>query len=114
MRASQGPGPLRRSDGQANLAGSAFFNASGLSIEQDFDAVFAQNLRDLVGHVLIFASEQLRRSLDYCHATAEAPEHLPEFEADVTSAQNQQILGQFVQLHDRSRIERREDRKSVV
>src|SRR5262245_55521541 len=104
MRASKGSGALRRLSGQTNLAASALFNTRGLGVEQDFDAVFAQNLRDLVGHVLIFASEQLRRALDNRHATAEAPEHLPKFETDVTSAQNQQMLGQFVEFHDRSRI----------
>src|SRR3989441_2672367 len=38
--------------------------------------------------------------MDECHAAAKAPEHLPELEADVPSANHQQVIGDLVQLHD--------------
>src|SRR5215475_5986742 len=108
MRTCERSLAFRRSYGQMNLAPSTFFNARSLGVEQDLDAVFAQDPRDLIGHILIFASEQLRRALHNRDAAAETPKHLPEFETDVPPAQNQQMLGQFVQLHNRSRIENRD------
>src|SRR5262245_26712802 len=108
MRTCERSLAFRRSYGQMNLAASTFFNARSLGVEQDLDPAFAPDPSDLIGHILIFASEQLRRALDNRHAAAEAPKHLPEFESDVTSAQNQQAPRQFVQLHDRRRIESRD------
>src|SRR5262247_2871893 len=94
MRARQCSLSFRRSHGQMYLSASASFNAGSLGVEQDLDAVLAHDFRDPVGHILIFASEQLRTALDDRHAAAEAPKHLPEFEADIAPAQNQQMLRQ--------------------
>src|SRR5262245_54802215 len=43
--------------------------------------------------------------MDDGHATSESPEHLPELQADVSAAEDEQVFVQFGQPHDAGIIE---------
>src|SRR6058998_1435225 len=77
-----------------------------LRIEQHFHSVLAQNLADLLGDVGVLAWRELRGALDDRHAAAEAAEHLPELEPDVAASQDQEVLRQHGEFHDRRGVER--------
>ncbi len=50
-------------------------------------------------HIFVLARDQPRRHLDDGDLAAEAAVHLPELEADVAAADDDQVLGQEVDLH---------------
>ena len=75
-----------------------------MCVQQNFDSILLENFGDLFADVGVLAAQQLASGVDDGHATAEAPEHLPELQPDITAAQNQQVLGHRVQLHDGSAV----------
>src|SRR5215212_1307139 len=64
----------------------------GLSVQQDFYAVLAHDVRDRFGYVRVFAAHQLAAPLHYGYLAAEAPEHLGELQPDVAAAEHEQVL----------------------
>src|SRR6059036_1241195 len=66
----------------------------------------SQNLADLLGDVGVLAWRELRGALDDRHAAAEAAEHLPELKPDVAASQDQEVLRQHGEFHDRRGVER--------
>ena len=55
----------------------------------------------LARDVAVFAADQAVAVLDDAHPRAEAAEHLRELEPDVAAADDDQVLGQHVELHHR-------------
>jgi len=62
-------------------------------VEADRDALGFEDFADRVRHVLILAATQARRLLDHGDLGAEAPEHLRELEADIASADDDEMAG---------------------
>ena len=56
--------------------------------------------RDFLRNIDIFSREQLSARLHDSYLAAEAPEHLPELEADITATQHQKVLRHKVEFHD--------------
>src|SRR5262245_35098956 len=103
MRTAYGPLARDRTHSQIDRS-VAILDAHWRSIEEEFDVVIPKDLSYLLGHIAILMLQQLRPALDDRHVAAETPEHLGEFEADITSAEHEQMLGQIVQIHNRRRI----------
>ena len=82
-------------------------HASRIRIQEDFNSVFAQDLCDLLRNIDILAREKLPRRLNDCHSAAETPEQLAKLESNITSAQNQQMLRQRIEFHDRNIVKER-------
>ena len=57
---------------------------------------------DGFGDILVFAANQPRSHLDDRDFAAEAPEHLPELEPDITAADDDQMLREEVDLEHRA------------
>jgi hypothetical protein len=57
-------------------------------------------------HVVVLARDQSRRHLHHRDARAEAAKHLRELQADVTAADDQQVLGEGVELEHAAVVER--------
>src|SRR5271155_926463 len=74
--------------------------------EQDLDAIRLEQLVNLSGNVRILTTQELLSVLHDGDSTAKAAKHLAEFQTDVAAPQNQQMFRQFLQLHDRSGVER--------
>src|SRR5262245_22402642 len=83
------------------------FNLHRFALQQDFNAIFLQDKRHGLGYVRILAGEKLSASLNYRDLAPKAAEHLSKFQSDVASAQDDQMLGHAVELHNRSGVEPR-------
>ena len=99
--------PVGRAHGQADRRRRPGSTRSGVGLQQDLDAVLAQDVGHRVGHVGVLAGQQPLAALHDRHLAAEAAEHLAELQADVAAAQHEQVLRHRVQLHDRGRVQRR-------
>jgi hypothetical protein len=77
-------------------------------VQKNFDSVLLQNVQEFDDDIGILIPEQLGTLLEDRHAAAETPEELAEFEADVPAANDQEMLRDYVQLHDRSTVEKRD------
>ena len=64
--------------------------AQGLGVEQDYDAVLAQDVGDRFGYVRVFAAHQLSAPFYDGDLAAETPEHLGELQPDVAAAEHEQ------------------------
>ncbi len=71
-----------------------------LGAQDKADSFALQCLPQLVGHVGVFAGENLLVAIDDRHLAAEPAKHLPELQADVPAAEDQQVLRQFGQFQD--------------
>src|SRR5215510_11334353 len=69
-----------------------------LGPDETFDAFGAQDPLHFTGNVGIFPPEKLWAILDDRHATAEATVRLAEFEADVASAEHDQVWRHVVEF----------------
>ena len=54
-----------------------------------------------LGHVQVFAWQQLPALLDERHPAAESSEHLGELDPDVAAAEDEEVLGDGAEAHDR-------------
>jgi hypothetical protein len=88
--------------GDAIARAGDFFDGG---VEMKLEAVFPEDAGDGFGDVLVFSAEELRIALENGDATAEAAKELREFEADVASAENKEMRGNFGEFHDRSAIQ---------
>src|SRR5262249_14205972 len=79
------------------LTGSAA-HAQNLGIEQNLDALVAQNLPHLFSSVGVFARHELGAPFDDGHAAAEAAIDLRKLEADIAAAEHDEMLRQRTEL----------------
>ena len=100
MRSCQSTFSGRSTHCQLDMAICSLGGTQGTCLKQDFYAVLAQYFSDFVGHILVFACQQVCSSLDNRDLAAEAAEHLPEFQTDIATAQDQQVFRHDVELHD--------------
>src|SRR5450755_623007 len=87
-------------DRQCDMTIVCLAHALGGGLEENLDTILTQNLSNGLGYVLIFTSEQLGAALDDSDLAAEAAKHLPEFQTDVATAQDQQVLRHAIELHN--------------
>ena len=73
----------------------------GLRGQLKFNAFGFEDFLQLSHDVFVFAGQNTFAAVDDGYLAAEAAKHLSEFEADVAAAQDQQMLGNFLQIHDR-------------
>ena len=78
---------------------SALVEAQALRVEPEGDAFAFEHRLDRGRHLLVLAGDDARRHLDDGDAAAEAPVHLRELEADVAAADDDQVLGQEIDVH---------------
>ena len=69
------------------------------AFQPNLDTLRLKNFLDRLGDVFRLPSNQSVAHLDQCHPTAKPTIHLREFQADVPSAYNNQVLRQDVDLH---------------
>jgi hypothetical protein len=67
----------------------------------DFDSVFAEDVGDRRGDVLILVGQQLRAALDHRDRAAEAAHRLRKLEADVPAAEHDEPWGDALQVEQR-------------
>ena len=72
------------------------------AFEANVDAFALEDLEDRRRHVLVLAANQPIAHLDDGDLAAEAPEHLAELEADVAAADDDEMLGDEVDVHHRA------------
>ncbi len=60
-----------------------------LGVQYNFNSVLPRILRHFFRDVAILSCEQLAAILNDCNAASKAPEHLPEFQPDISSTENQ-------------------------
>src|SRR5438552_3572076 len=74
-----------------------FLDSFDATVQSNVDAFlgekFSQRLRD----IRIFPFDQLRRALQHSDLAAKKPEHLSEFQCDITATQHDQMFRQLVQ-----------------
>ena len=99
MGTYKGRSALRALNRQDDLS-VRFLNARRPGVQREMNALRFEDLSQFAGNFRVLAWQNLVAVMDDCHAAAEAPEHLPELEADVPSANHQQVIGDVVQLHD--------------
>ena len=90
--------PGRRPHRNGDLVPGEAVNADRLSAEQDLDALGGQDIQYLFRVLGILATHQLPTRLDDCHSAAEAAIGLCHFDADIASAQHDQVRRQIVEL----------------
>src|SRR5262249_13302400 len=69
-------------------------------IEDEIHPLLLQCLFQRLAHVGVLARQELTAAVDDGDPAAEAAEHLPELQADVPAAQDEQVLRQLSQLED--------------
>ncbi len=92
---------VRRANGQRHAGAVRRLHPDRRRGGQDRDPVIAQDRGDPVRDVLVLDHHQARGVLDDRDLAAEPAEHLPELQPDVAAAEDDQVLGELVQLHDR-------------
>ena len=80
-------------------AGSARRGAAHASADNDVDSFGAEDPFQRLRDVGVLAVEQMRPSLHHRHRRSETPEHLRELASDVSAADDDEVLGQRLQLH---------------
>ncbi len=75
------------------------FNAGGAGFKPELDSFSFKRLLQFGYDVLIFGTKQALTGVNDRDAAAKPAEHLAEFEADVSAAEDQQMLGNFLQFH---------------
>ena len=84
------------------LVAAAATRLMHFAFEPDVDALGLEDLADRRGDVLVFALDQAIAHLDDGDLAAEAAEHLPELEPDVAAADDDEVLGDEVDVHHRA------------
>src|ERR1700674_5334363 len=85
-----------------------FPNVSSFRIQQDLNLVLAQYFGDFFGNILILAREQLAPGLNDRHSTAKPAEELTKLQANVASAQDQQMIRNGIEFHNGNVVEERD------
>src|SRR5688572_18637080 len=67
-----------------------------------------QNLANGLGYIFVFTSNQTRAHLNNRDFAAEAAIHLTKFQADITPADDDEVLRQKINLHHRGIVEKRD------
>ncbi len=80
---------------------AALFHGHALGAGFDDDAFVAQDLRHPLRHVGVLARDDARHLLDDRDPRPEPPVHLAELETDVAAADDDQVLGEKVDVHHR-------------
>jgi hypothetical protein len=80
---------------------------SCVRIQHDFNSVLPQNFGDFFRNIGVLAGQKLARALNDRYSTAKAPEKLAELQADVASAQDQQVIRERFEFHDGDVVEER-------
>lgn len=88
--------------GQPQMAAAGLPDPQRRRRGQDLDPVVAEDGRDLLRDVVVLEHHQTRCALDDGDAAAEPAEHLRELQPHVASAEDEQGLREFAQLHDRA------------
>ena len=73
-------------------------DAQHLRLQQDLDAFVLHQFQERVGHVRVFPFEKLRAALNDRHAAAEAAHRLGELQADVAAAEDDEMIGQALEI----------------
>src|SRR6202030_2334041 len=73
-----------------------------LGVQANLDPFGLENVLDGGRHILVFVLDEPRTHLDNRDVAAEAPEHLPELEADVAASDDDQVAGQKIDVHHRT------------
>ena len=73
--------------------------AQAFRAEPEFDTLALEDGLHFRRHVLVFARDEARPHFDHRDATAEAAVHLGELEPDVAPADDQEVLGQEIDVH---------------
>ena len=74
--------------------------------EEHVDPVLPEDLKHLLRDVRVFPRQERLGPFDDRHPAAEPAEHLRELAADVAAAEDDEVLGQAVQLLDRLAVKR--------
>src|SRR5256885_3966327 len=77
---------------------AAFFKSDAFSTQTDLDAFAFENRFDVFGNVFVFTLNQSRSSLHHGDFTAETAIHLSKLQSHVAAADDDQMLGQEVQV----------------
>ena len=80
---------------------AAFREADAFGVQPDMHALELDDVLDRGRHVLVLVVDEPRRHLDDRHLAAEAAVHLPEFEADIAPADNDEMVRQKIDVHHR-------------
>jgi hypothetical protein len=70
------------------------------------DAVVPQDAQDGFGDIRIFPGQDARAPLQHRYARAEPAKRLSEFDRDHAAAEDDEVLGHFVEVEDRRGIQR--------
>src|ERR1041384_2580625 len=70
-------------------------------IQANANAVCLEDIAHRCGNIFIFPPNQPRRHLDNRDIASEAMIHLGEFQPNITSADDDEVLGQEVEIHHR-------------
>ena len=73
-------------------------NTENLGSEMHLDSFVAQHLQQCGRDIGIFAAGELRSRLDDCHAAAEPAVGLCHFQSDRAAADDDQMVGQSIEL----------------
>src|SRR5689334_18646432 len=105
MRAIQGPLTLGEFDPQAYLPVGGFDGLRISAVDQ-LQAILLHDAAHLSADVIILTRQQAIAPLNDGDAAPKSPVQLPEFETNVATAKDQQVLGHRLELHDGGGIER--------
>ena len=71
------------------------------SIETKNDSFVAQDFFDRSRNFFTFSPDDMRAHLNNCYLTAKTPEHLSEFEAYISAADDHEMFGEEIDVHHR-------------
>jgi len=99
-RASLSLSPTRASGGheEADALPRPPLHPEYLGREKYLDPFVTENSPHCVRDVRILATEELRSVLDHRHAAPEATVSLGKFEADIPTAEDDQVLGHTIEI----------------
>src|SRR5262245_45548277 len=89
-----------RAHGHAHLFPRSALHVEGLRLDEESDAFVGEKPLHLVGDVTVLATHDLRAGLDDGHAAAEATIGLGHFQADIATAEHDEVRRQGVELQD--------------
>src|ERR1017187_4348185 len=82
-------------------------HVSCFRVQHDFNPVLSQDFANFFRDIGVLAGQKLARALNDRYSTAKAPEKLAELQADVASAQDQQVIRERFEFHDGDVVEKR-------
>ena len=87
-----------RAHAELNTVARAAGDALHFGLQDNFDTFVGHQFEKRVGNIRVFAFEELRRTLDDRNTSAESAHGLGEFQADITSTEDDEVLGQTFQV----------------